>query len=264
MPLRRLTILAIAVLATWVTARPAAAEEAATATQRIGWFGLSRDVRLEGSLGTATRELRDGRTLDGGQFYVQCEAGKFVKASRLGNLAGIEVNLGLGYTAASGDPTGSDVRRGIRAVSPVLFDLGVGFPVTLLHLGGEGGQRFMLGFSPGMGWNFLHAYLSLKLKAAARLTDKLVAEASWQWVPGTVSLPSGDTPVNRATLKGSLYWGTPGDSAWLAFVEYTQAQWESEQPGATNAAYFGGLNPFTRTDRGPFEGSWLVGGGMAW
>lgn len=262
MPIRRV-LTAILLACAWLASTSAWATDAPEDAKRIGWFGLSRDVRFEAGGGTATRELRDGQVLDGAQMFLQVEAAKFVKASRLGNLAGIEVNLGLGYTAAAGEVKTIDNRRGIREVTPVMFDLGVGFPVTLLHLGGDKGERLMLGFSPGLGWNFLNAYLSLKLKAAARITDKLVAEASWQWVPGTVSLPNADSAINRATLKGSLYWGDAGDLAWHIYAEHIEAQWESEQPGATNAAYFGGLNPFTRTERGPFEGAWLFGGGVA-
>lgn len=243
-------------------AAPAENEE----INRIGWFGLSREVRVEGKFGQATRLFRGYAPIDGMHGYAQVEAAKFMKASRLGNLAGIEVVMGLGYTQAAADigPSGgSNTADGVRDMTPFMFDLGIGFPVTLFHMGGPTGERLMIGIAPGMGINFQHGYLQIKAKAALRLTQDVAAEAQWSWVPGTVSLPNGDRPINTATVKGSLYWGEPGQSAWLVFAEYTRGQWEREVPGATNAAYFGGENPFTATKRGAFETSFSFGAGKA-
>jgi hypothetical protein len=267
MSLRLQAVLPIAAAVVLTLPSAARANDRDKASHRVGWFGLSRDLRLEASVGQASYTLRDGVARTGAQVHLQMEGGKFVKASQLGNLAGIEVLLGFGYNGASGDasgnPTGAAKLSGVREVGTAMFDLAVGFPVTLLHWSDSAGERLLVGIAPGVGVNFRHGYLSLKAKAVLRLTTDLVAEFAWQWVPGTVSLPMADRPINHATLKGSLYWGAPGDRAWFICGEYGKAQWEEEQPGLTNAAYFGGQNPFTRTLRGPFEDTLTLGGGLA-
>lgn len=232
---------------------------AAMAGPKIGWFGLSHDMRVEGYFGRGERWANAGN-----QLYLQFSGAFFGKSSPMGNLAGIEFDMGLGYDGI-----------GYKDNDTVLGDIGfpmhlsVGFPITLWRLFGGRGGRVQLGFSPGFGINWQVAYTYLKLNAAVRITRGLAVEGTYTWWPGAASASVADTnaSVNMAAARATVYFRPRRrrGRAFLVFIELMQSQREEDVAtgGNQSKTLYDGQDPFGSTKRQPYEAVTRVGVGYA-
>ncbi len=244
---------ALLIFATLVALPPATA-----AAKDIGWVGLNHNMRVEGYFGRGERWNNSGN-----QLYFQFSGAFFGKGSPLGNLAGLEFDMGMGYDGI-----------GYKDSDTILGDIGfpmhlsVGFPVTLFRWFRGGGDKLQLGFSPGFGINWQVAYTYLKLQAAFRLSRKIAIEGNYVWYPGAASASIADTnaSVNMATARGTVYFRPRGrGNAFLVFVEWMKSQREEEQSSGGNASkqLYNGLDPFGSTKREAYEGVFRLGVGYA-
>ncbi len=229
----------------------------ALASRNLTWFGLEQDMRVYGTFGTGDRWGQDGN-----QFMVSFDGGMFGKSSPLGNLAGIEFLCMMGY---DGVPyKDSDQLLGELGF---LFDMSVGFPVTLFHWFRGGSPQLLIGFAPGFGVSMVSAYTYLTGKAVLRVAPTVVMEGQWTWWPGVASSPLGSTndSVNAAMLRATAYFQRGRQGAFMAYVELYEGQRERETGTGGNASkvLFGGKDPFGSTLRSSYEDILRFGVGYA-
>ncbi len=231
----------------------------AEAKEGIGWIGGTHDLRVEGYIGRGERWAKSGS-----QVYFQFAGAYFGKSSPLGNLAGIEFDMGLGWDGI-----------GYNDNDTVLGDLGfpmhlaVGFPVTLWRLFGGTGDRIQLGFSPGFGINWQVAYTYLKLNASVRINHRIGVEGTYTWWPGVASASVADTndSVNKAAARATVYFkaGRRRGGSFLVFGEWMTSQRvaDLETGGNDSKTLFDGQDPFGSTQRRAYESVARVGFGYA-
>jgi len=247
-------VAALALLALTATMLP---PQTAHARGGMSWIGLDHDLRVDGSYSRGSRWTKAGN-----QYLVTFEGATFGKVSPLGNLAGLEFGAAMGYD-------GVPYRASDQVLGDLgfLFDMSVGFPVTLVNLLSGGKSRLMLGVSPGFGISMVSAYTYLKAKALFRLSNQIVLEGQWTWWPGAASHPVGETnnSVNAAALRGTAYFKLSRSTALLGYLELYQGQREEELDtgGNSSKVLFGGVDPFGSTKRYAYEDFLRFGVGYA-
>ncbi|MCO4764565.1 MAG: hypothetical protein KC502_23855 [Myxococcales bacterium] len=231
----------------------------AEAARGIGWIGGTHDMRVEGYLGRGERWANSGS-----QVYFQFAGAFFGKSSPLGNLAGIEFDMGMGW-----DGMGYKEKDTLLGDTGFPMHLAIGFPVTLWRLFGRGSDRIQIGFSPGFGINWEVAYTYLKLNTSVRLSRRLAIEGTYTWWPGVASTSVADSndDVNKSALRGTVYFkaGRRRGGSFLAFAEWMTSQRVSTNASGGNASktLFDGEDPFGSTSRRRYEGIFRVGFGYA-
>lgn len=231
------------------------------------WIGLDRDMRAEGVFALGDRWGKSGK-----QFYAVFEAAGFGKVSPLGNLAGLEGGMAMGY-----DGVPYKANDQLLGDMGFLFDMWVGFPVTFFHVSKGRAPSLMVGMAPGMGVSMVSAYTYLKLKGAARVGGNLVAELQWTWWPGAASIAVGDTndSVNAGALRATVFLALDRKTSFYGFFELYSASREGEVSGTSGSGanqvtggnsskvLFGGRDPFGATKRSDYEDFKRFGVGYA-
>jgi hypothetical protein len=139
-----------------------------------------------------------------------------------------------------------------------MYDMYVGFPITLFHKFDSARSRdtLQIALAPGFGLNHLHVYaVYLKGRASMMLTESLTGELQYTWHPGpTSSIWSSDNiGINQGSLRSTVFWELDDDMSLLASLEFTTSKREAETAGKPVPGAFAGKNPFTTTVRGDFE-----------
>lgn len=192
---------------------------AARADDSLGTVGLGDGYYsvLDLAYGKGSRIGESNKLESSFALYAHFEAGKYFKVSEIGTLAGVE----FGFNG--GKDLGTRAKDSFVLGIPLMMDVWVDFPVTLLNLGNGKHDWLRWALSPGFGASFIHAYVFLKTTVAMRvpvLNDDV--ELAWLWWPDAGSFPVGDTHdgFNAATLRGSWFLG----SSWHAFAEIHKTQ----------------------------------------
>ncbi|MFZ4577749.1 MAG: hypothetical protein ACOYOB_05055 [Myxococcota bacterium] len=185
----------------------------------------------------------------GSQVFLHFEGGGYFKSSAIGNLAGIEGGLEMGWdgvpkrhTAALADYTDN---------LGIAMDAWVGFPVTLLNLGNGKDDWLRWNVSPGMGASLICGYMSLKSALAVRLPVVGDAELAVTWWPDAASYSFGNSndAINAGALKLSYFY----DKRYHFFVQYRRSQRVAERaPVADDPMVYGGLTAPPGMDKIPF------------
>lgn len=155
--------------------------------------------------GNGTGASADDKTSRGSQVFMRFDGGAYSKASSIGNLAGVEFGVQIGW---DGVP-----KRHKRALVEYMADIGMdaevwlGFPVTLVNLGDGKNDWLRWSIAPGMGTSLVHGYFYLKSALALRLPVIGDTELSATWWPDAANNTYGDTndTRNATALKLSLF-----------------------------------------------------------
>lgn len=119
----------------------------------------------------------------GGGFTAHFEVASMFEETALGGYMGAEFLALLGYESYDGkDPYGGGNTQG-----PLIFDMQVGFPVTLFRIGGgnPGTTLFTVGLGAGMGAQ--HAYGYLRSRILTKLGENTYLELMGRWTPSEAS-----------------------------------------------------------------------------
>ncbi len=149
----------------------------------------SDDAHAQGLLGagemSAGASVLVGDRLDGGGFGFTGHfeyAGMFEETA-LGGYMGFEFLTLLGYESYNGvDPYGGE-----NTMGPLLFDLAVGFPVTLFKLGNGGSGTTLLTIGIGAGMSAQHAYGYVRSRILTKLGAETYIELMGRWTPSEAS-----------------------------------------------------------------------------
>lgn len=233
----------------------------------IGWVGLKHNLRVDLTLGPTEKQFANGKQ-DGWYVYGNFEGGVFGKVSPLGNLGGLEFGLAMGYDGGSSNKD-DDISDDRPLLGGFLYDMYVGFPITLFHKFNAATKKetLQIALSPGFGINHLHAYaVYLKGRATMALTDSLAAELQYTWHPGPTSATTygpSQVGINQGAARGTIFWSLSDETSLLASLEFITSQVETEKPGKPVPGAFAGLNPFTQTVRTDLESSTRFSIGLA-
>jgi len=147
------------------------------------------DARAQGLLGagemSAGASLLFGDRLEGGGFgfTAHFEYAAMFEETALGGYMGLEFLSMLGYESYDGvDPYG-----GGNTMGPLIFDLAVGFPVTLFKLGDGGTGTTLLTLGIGAGLSAQHAYGYVRSRLLTKLSASSYIELMGRWTPSEAS-----------------------------------------------------------------------------
>ncbi len=232
--------------------------------------GLDHNVALTGAFGFGDRFGTPGKQVIG-----RVEGGGYWMTSRFGNRGGVEGGAELGYDGLSQTPPGHMGQPSV--LSNMLFDLWLGFPMTLLEFGEGSGRWFTTGLTPGMGFSDKHLYWYIKGKMAVRVGSSLTVEGSWQWTPFDASTTLGsfdDKPgsgLNLAILRTSVYYKLQSGRSLIFTLDWRQSNLESPNPAASGAALAAfadqtrfDSNVFLHMDKVRADNNVRAGIGYAW
>ena len=205
----------------------------------MGTLGLGDGINGAAglTLGYGSRIDGKGQMASGGQISAHVAGGRYFKASSLGNLAGLEGGMSMGY---DGVPIADNV--GLAGNMGYALNLWIGFPVTLVNLG-DGKQDWLrLNFAPGMGTSLLGAYLYLKSTLAVALPGVGPSELTYTWWPNAVTTQGTGAggALNTAAVRATLY-PKLGDRRWQVFAQYHKGQLVKSAPAAGDPLTYNGL-----------------------
>lgn len=217
----------------------AMAAPAAAATGTLGTVGLGRGLHGSGGamLGLGQRPDGSGIAGNGLQTLLYAEGGVYIKASAVGNLAGLHGGILLGY---DGVPTPAE--EGTIGDTPFTADLWLAFPVTLLNLGDGANDWLRLSIAPSLGSSLVSSYLSLKSALAVQVPVIGETELAYTWWPDAASKAwgaKGDT-FNAAALKLSVY-PVLGSRRWHVFAQLRRGQRVKYQAPQVDFRSFDGM-----------------------
>ncbi len=154
-----------------------------------------------------------GDRLGGGGYGLSAhfELGLPVSPTALGNSLGFELATELGYES--------------YAASELIFDVGLGFPITLLQLGEGGFGSTLLTFALGAGLNVQHAYGYVRGRLLFSVTSDLHLEAMGRWTPQEASTAwvDGEAGLDALQLRGSVFHRLDEDMGLQIFAEWSPA-----------------------------------------
>lgn len=162
----------------------------------------------------------------GGGFTAHFEYAGMFEETALGGYMGAEFLTFIGYESYDGvDPHGGD-----NTLGPLIFDMQIGFPVTLFKVGGGGPGTTLFTVGLGAGFGAQHAYGYLRSRILTQLGTDTYLELMGRWTPSEASNDWTDrtgldiyearvsvvTPVSEdITLQIFVEWST-GDRARTA------------------------------------------------
>lgn len=230
----------------------------ALAKEDVGALGWGRTVAAFGVFGTGDRN-----GFDGSSFAGRLDLAAFAKETLYGNRAGYEMSLELGYERYGEESeTGStDLTQG-----PLIFDLSVGFPLTLLELGDGGPGSIRLSVAPGFGMSVQEAYGYLRGRlATVILPETLTVDVSARYTPIDASHAwAEDTGLGTWSLQFAAQWTYDEDLAFAAFVELLDADLGVPGQGEPAVDGLGGASPFVPFERRAFQSLVRIGAGVVW
>ena len=253
---RTRAIAAVCALATCLTAAPAWADS------DVGkGVGLDRVFGISGAFGFGQRFGESGKA-----FSLRAEGAGYFMRTPMNNRGGIEGGMELGYDGMPDhDPP--------AVLTGFLWDLWLGFPITVFETGGEKGPTFSAAIAPGMGMSWQHAYVYIKGKVAARVAEKIVVEVNYQWTPYMGSYPfltgtSAYAGISMATLRAAVHFNLNDDMTLFTYFDWKQSNLEEPQ-SSSNAALqaFAGApyasHSFQPLQRTPEDNNFRLGVGLA-
>lgn len=138
--------------------------------------------------------------------------------------------------------TGGEYTQG-----PLVFDVGVGFPVTLLKLGDGGPGSTLLSFAIGAGMSVQHAYGYLRARLLFTLGPATFIELMGRWTPSEASNDWTDkTGLDVYQARTSFYFDASEDFDLRIFVDWTPAD-RTRIGRATDATALASWPPETTT-----------------
>jgi len=183
-------------------------------------------ARAEGFLGNSDMSvggsLLYGERLGGGGFgfVAQLEIATAFERTALGNWMGIEFFMDLGYESYDGeDPYG-----GSNTMGPLIFDMAVGFPLTILKLGDGGPGSTLVSIALGAGFGAQHAYGYLRGRILMTMGESSFLEVMGRWTPSEASNDWTDkTGLDVYQLRLSYMFDASEDFDLRIFVDWTPA-----------------------------------------
>ncbi len=166
----------------------------------------------------------------GGGFGINAhfEYAAMAEETALGGYLGLEFLTELGYEQYGGtDPYGGEWTQG-----PLIFDMGVGFPVTLFKLGsgGTGTTLFTVGLGAGM--SVQHAYGYVRARILTRLGTSSFLELMGRWTPSEASSDwTEDTGLDVYQARVSFNFKASETLAMQLFGEWQPADRTREARG---------------------------------
>jgi len=152
-------------------------------------LGPPNDARAQGLLGagemTAGASFLFGDRLQGGGFgfTAHFEYAAMFEETALGGYMGIEFLSLLGYESYDAiDPHG-----GGNTMGPLLFDLALGFPVTLFKIGNGGAGTTLFTIGIGAGMSAQHAYGYVRSRLLTKFSTSTYLELMGRWTPSEAS-----------------------------------------------------------------------------
>jgi len=225
----------------WGLLSPATAE-----AQRL--FGVG-EMTLGGSL-----QLGDRLGAAGFGLSAHFEYATMGDQTALGNWMGFEFVSELGYEKYKGDdPYGGDWTMG-----PLILDMALGFPVTLVTLGDGGTGTTVVSFALGAGLSAQHVYGYARLRLLMALSETMYVEVMGRWTPPEASADGTDkTGLDVYQLRGSLYFAVDEDLNLQLFAEWIPA--DRVRVGAEDPAHIGSFPKATVT---AFQDILRIGAGV--
>ena len=220
----------------------------------------SSDTRAQGLFGagemSAGASFLYGERLggSGGGFTAHFEWASMFEETALGGYMGAEFLTFLGYESYSGkDPYGGESTQG-----PLIFDMQVGFPVTLFKIGGgsPGTTLFTVGLGAGM--SVQHAYGYLRARLLTQLGEKTYIELMGRWTPSEASNDwTEKTGLDIYEARVSLVTPVSDDITLQIFAEWSTG----------DRARLGKEDPMRPADEPPevttvFQSVWRAGVGF--
>lgn len=200
--------------------------------------------------------LLGGERLDGGGFgfTAHFEYASMFEETVLGGYMGAEFLVFLGYEKYSGlDPHGGSATQG-----PLLFDMQVGFPVTLFKVGGGGAGTTLLTLGLGAGFGVQHAYGYVRARVLTALSDKTFIELMGRWTPDEASNDWTDkTGLDLWEARASIVTPVSEDITLQLFAEWSTG--DRTRIGDEDPLHPAQTPPEATT---PFQSVWRAGVGF--
>lgn len=192
-------------------------------------FGLDRYMGVSGVFGFGNRYGDSGKSV-----AVRFEGAGYFLQTPFGNRGGIEGGMEMGWD-------GFNDHEPSALLSGFLWDMWLGFPITVFEKRDDTGPLFSAVFAPGMGASWQHAYVYIKGKAGMRVSDAISVELSYQWTPYMGSVPWADNVVltdgqsfhpkvdsglSMATLRATAFLALNKDLSLFGFFDWKQSNLE--------------------------------------
>jgi|GEM_PF-3018475 len=186
-----------------------------------------REARAQGMFGvgemTAGGSFMFGDRLDAGGFGLSAhfEVATMMDQTAIGNWLGFEFIGELGYEKYKGDdPYGGDWTMG-----PLIFDLELGFPFTILHIGDGGPGTTLVSLGLGAGLNTQHVFGYLRARILVAISHDAFIEVMGRWTPAEASDDGTDDPtgLDIYQLRVSAYFAVSEDLNLQVFGEWDPA-----------------------------------------
>ena len=224
-------------------------------------FGLGRFIGVSGAYGFGSRYGESGNA-----YLLRAEGAGYFMTTTSGNRGGMEGGMELGY---DGYPT-----RELNAMLGRFWcDFWLGFPVTLVELGGEDQPWFTTALAPGLGLNNNHSYVYIKGKIAAAVAPAIALELNYQWTPysGSASNLEGTKIVDGiaiGTLRGLIHFAVSKDISLFGYFDWRQSNIEQPTPSADPELAAFAQKPYNSTAFAPllrtrYDDNYRVGFGVA-
>jgi hypothetical protein len=225
-------------------------------------FGIDKVFGVSGAYGFGSRFGESGKS-----GVVRAEGAAYFMTTPFDNRGGMEGGLEMGYDGFKNhDPS--------ALLGGFLWDLWLGFPITVYEKGDENGPWLSTALIPGLGASNLHGYVYLKGKVVAKVADKVAVELTYQWTPYSGSDPfMGSTTDDHAgiamgTLRLTAYFALNNDISLYPYIDWRQSNLDEPKPGSDPAlSAFSGSQysstsfaPITRTR---MDNNYRVGLGVA-
>lgn len=225
----------------------------------IGNIGHGKSMAVYGVYGTGERNA-----LDGNAYAVKFDLSAFAGKTSLGNLAGFEFFAEMGYERygpADGEDVSTDFTQG-----PLLFDMGLGFPISLLDVGSGGVGSFRLSVAPGIGFSVQEAYAYVRGGAGlVVLPNTLTVGLSARYSPFDASYAwDENTGLDSLVIQATAQWTLDDEYAIAGFIEWVDAEHGVYGDGDPADGGLDGKDPLAPVVRTPFQGLVRIGAGLAW
>ncbi|PKN56538.1 MAG: hypothetical protein CVU56_15665 [Deltaproteobacteria bacterium HGW-Deltaproteobacteria-14] len=195
----------------------------AAAMAAVG-LGGARDAHAQGMFGvgemTAGGSVGFGDRLGGGGFGLSAhfELAMMVDETAIGNWLGFEFISELGYEKYKG----KDPYKGEWTMGPLILDLQLGFPFTILHIGDGGPGTTLVSLGLGAGLSAQHMYGYLRARILTAITETAYLELMGRWTPAEASADGTDhTGLAVYQLRLSTYFALNEDLNLQVFAEWT-------------------------------------------
>ncbi|TNF30168.1 MAG: hypothetical protein EP329_14135 [Deltaproteobacteria bacterium] len=189
-------------------------------------LGGGTEARAQGMFGVgemaAGASFQLGDRLGGSGFGLSAhfELATMVDQTALGDWLGMEFLAELGYEKYKG----VDPYDGEWTMGPLLFDLQLGFPFTILHLGDGGPGTTLVSVGLGAGMSAQHVYGYARARILTALSDDAFLEVMGRWTPSEASADGTDrTGLDVYQLRISAYFAVDDELKLQVFGEWAPA-----------------------------------------